>query len=153
VINTISDAGSPIYAVTSDIAIGLDGLPIMVTVDSDANATVIVRCFDVDCNQYAITEAATEGIYPSIAIMASGLPVFTFQGTFGITRNLRMSTCATPDCGLVMTATVDNSPGAGAYSSLVIGPDQVPMIAHYDETNTNLKVTRVPVVMVPSPWM
>ncbi len=75
----------------------------------------------------------------SAAVGVDGLPVISY---YGITnRDLNVLHCGNSACtaGNVIS-TVDSVGDVGAYNSITVGGDGLPVISYYDQTNGDLKV-------------
>jgi hypothetical protein len=133
VTNTFADI------VSTSIAIGVDGLPIISF--SDSISLWVVHCGNVTCtagNTFAIADSGNLGRYSSIAIGADGLPVIAyFDATFA---DLKVAHCGTADCSASTVATVDAVGSVGRYTSLAIGADGIPVISYYVDVGRDLKV-------------
>jgi hypothetical protein len=81
------------------------------------------------------------GIDTSIAIGADGLPIVSHRDSTA--RALRVTHCGTVDCtsGNVSTNVDDPANLVGAYSSIALGADGLPIVSHYGSTAAALRVT------------
>lgn len=134
---TVLENGSP-----GGIAIGTDGRPVIAYLDQPAGDLKVARCLDVACTAATFslvhgTENALAG--PSITIGDDSYPVISYQdGTDGV---LLVAKCNDPACrdGDEMISVVDDG-NVGAYSSITIGSDGMPIISYHDRSNGKLKV-------------
>jgi len=149
---TIVDSANDVGSGTS-IAIGTDGLPVIAYLDSTNFDLKVAKCGDAACA--ALCGAGTTcttldgandvGSGTSIAIGTDGLPVIAYLDSTNFDLKVAKcgdAACAAP-CGAGTTCTaVDTSDQAGRMPSIAIGTDGLPVIAHYDGTNGDLKVAK-----------
>jgi hypothetical protein len=106
----------------------------------------VAHCNDVACvgaNEAITTvdNSADVGKYTSIAIGADGLPIISYQDTTAFA--LRIAHCNDVACeGADETLTTVDDPinHVGAYTSIAIGVDDLPVISYFDNTANALKV-------------
>jgi hypothetical protein len=82
------------------------------------------------------------GLYSSIAIGADGLPVISYYDfTQGV---LKAARCGNAGCseGNTLAFVDSNLNDVGAYTSIAIGADGLPIISYYDATFGRLKVAK-----------
>jgi hypothetical protein len=80
------------------------------------------------------------GLYISAAIGSDGLPIASYEFHSG-SGSLSVLHCGNPACTAGNTiTTVDGSVFTGVNSSLTIGTDGLPILAYYDNGNSDLKV-------------
>jgi len=128
--------------VYSSLAIGTDGYPVIAHQASSTGGTgegkflVITKCASRDCTSISTTTGVTydsenEGYYISIAIGTDGYPVISHLGS-GTPSTLLITKCASADCTLISTTTEIsyNNENVGYYTSIAIGTDGLPVIAH-----------------------
>jgi hypothetical protein len=138
----------PVEAVGShtSIAIGADGLPVISHYDATAAGLRVTKCGNPACTAGNVSTTVDDpannvGWYTSIAVGADGLPVISY---FDVTAEaVRVTHCGNAACtaGNVST-TVDDPPNrVGAYTSIAIGADGLPVISHLDSTAAGLRVT------------
>jgi hypothetical protein len=95
------------------------------------------------CRTSAVTVdfGNTVGQFSSVATGSDGLPIISyFDNTNG---DLRVTHCGSPSCSVGDNTVIVDSQGAnsvGAYTSIAIGLDGLPIISYYDQTNGDLKV-------------
>ena len=123
-VNTIAAAGT-----RSDIAIGVDGLPIVTF--ENAGAVAVVHCEDVACAATTLTEIETAtASFPAIVIGSDGLPLIGYRWTGGASGGLRTAHCQNVAC----TSFVTNDAVANDYvnNNLTAGlaPDGVAVFAY-----------------------
>jgi hypothetical protein len=130
---------------SSSIAIDADGLPVISHFYGTAGALRVTRCGNAACtagNVSTTVDVPGTGANTSIAIGADGLPIISHRdGTAG---TLRVTRCGNAACtsGNVSTAVGDPANTVGAYTSIAIGADGLPIISHYDLTADALRVTK-----------
>jgi hypothetical protein len=85
--------------ITSSIAIGLDGIPMISHFDQDNNTLNIVRCKNIDCSEgnYNITlDVGNAGSNTSLTIGVDGLPIISYYDLGnGALKTLH---CGSPRC-------------------------------------------------------
>jgi hypothetical protein len=124
----------------TSIAIGTDGYPIIAYQDTGAtpDKLLVTKCANADCSVISTTAEITYdnhnlGDYPvSMAIGTDGYPIIAYQDAFDST--LLVTKCANVDCTSVSTTTriTYGSGNTGIYTSIAIGTDGLPVIAHQD---------------------
>jgi hypothetical protein len=139
----IPDTTNDVGLYTS-IAIGTDGLPIISAYDNTNGDLRVTHCSLVACGSGFTTTAVdtsnTVGQMTSIAIGTDGLPVISAYDSTN--ADLRVTHCGNQACGAGNTTTaVDTTNSVGAYSSIAIGTDGLPMISYQYSTGPFLKVT------------
>lgn len=82
------------------------------------------------------------GTFTSIAVPADGRPVISHYDSTAFA--LRITKCGNPACsaGNVSTNVDDPANSVGAYSSIVIGTDGLPVVSYLDSTAGALKVIK-----------
>ena len=127
------------------LAIGTDGLPIISHYDFTNRQLRVTHCSNVACTAASTTvvdgTVADVGEFSAIAIGTDGLPVIAYPHTTA--GNLRVTHCGNATCtaGNVST-TVDDQPlTVGRQTSMAIGADGLPVIAHRDEGAQALRIT------------
>jgi len=123
-------------ATETSIAIGSDGLPVIVAqlkkTPSESNL-IFVHCTSVNCSTFdtpiLIDDVGDTGINPSIAISSDGLPVISYQRTDF--NNLKFIHCSAVDCSTIDNArALDVLTGGGSQTTMVIGTDGNPLIVY-----------------------
>ena len=128
----------------SAITIGRDGLPIIAHTQAKTGLRV-THCGNAACTAGVVSTLVTQpldyqGYYPSIAIAADGLPVVS-HGSPG-TDSLYVSACVDAACSAARTTRVDSLDLPHGYdTSMVIGADGLPVVAHYVKGAGALRVT------------
>ena len=131
--NTV-DSTVPVGEYTS-IAIGADTFPIISYYDRENYDLKVAKCNDHDCRAATITTVDSVGYAGNFTSIAIGpgpdfKPVISYlqQSNY----NLRVAHCGNQSCTSDNTlTTVDSEGSAGWYTSLAIGSDGLPVIAHY----------------------
>lgn len=134
-----------------DIAMGSDGLPVIAYFEGSTRALKVVHCGNTACagNVLATTvddPANQVGLYPSIAVGSTGLPVISYYDSTA--RVLKVAQCYLPNCGdsgsgAALPTIVDGGPNqVGQQSSIAIGLDGLPVIAYLDATANALRVAK-----------
>jgi opacity protein-like surface antigen len=130
------------------IAIGADGLPVIAYNDFTNFDLKVAKCADAACTTGTSTLSTVDpgglvvGFYNSIAIGADGLPVIAYLDNSN--GDLKVAKCSNAACsgGASALSAVDAAGNVGLYISIAIGADGLPVIAYYDQTNTDLKVAK-----------
>jgi hypothetical protein len=131
----------------SSIAIGSDGLPVISHWSFAALALRVTHCGNLTCTSgntstFADDPADSVGSFTSMAIAANGLPIISH---FNLSASaLRVTRCGNVTCtaGNISTNIDDPPGGAGANSSIAIGPDGLPVISHTDGAALGLRITK-----------
>jgi hypothetical protein len=154
--NTFSQVGSGLGGTVGEtsIAIGGDGLPVIVYYDS--YDLKVVHCGNVTCSANNTTTTVpwirAVGNDNAIAIGADGLPVISFYDEPN--GDLLVMHCGNASCSSASNSfsKVDegiligewsshwHSEKVGLYSAITIGRDGLPVISYLDHTNGHLKV-------------
>ncbi len=131
----------------NDIAIGADGNPVMSYHDGGADSLKVAACTTPDCSgSITITTvddpANQVGRYTSIAIGNDGRPVISYRDD--TSASLKVAKCANAACtGSATITTIDNPTNqVGAFSSIAVGQDGLPVISYYDASAFRLKVAK-----------
>jgi hypothetical protein len=130
------------------ITIGADGLPIIAYRRAATGDLHVLHCDDIACAPGGDTDTLVRsendtGHYASITIGTDGLPIISYHdATF---TSLLVTHCNDVACtGNDETTTVVDSAGRqhyGAWSSIAIGTDGLPVIAHADFNAGRVRVT------------
>ncbi len=144
-VSTTVDDPAEAAGLHSAIAIGRDGLPVIAHMQEKVGLRV-THCGSATCAAGAVTTLVTapgdvQGYYPSIAIAADGLPVVSHASPG--TDSLHVSACADAACTAARTTRVDTLDVPHGYdSSLGIGVDGLPVVAHYVKGAGALRITK-----------
>lgn len=147
---TTTVVDDPANAVGSDLSmtIGADGLPLIAYQEGTVLALRVTHCGDAACTSGNESTTIDDPIndvayFTSIAIGADGRPIISH--TEATTLALRVTKCGNLACsaGNVST-TVDDHPAdvVGIYTATAIGLDGLPVIAHQNGPQGNLRVTK-----------
>jgi hypothetical protein len=134
----------------TSIAIGSDGLPVISHQEggTTGGALRVTHCGNVACTAGNVSTtvddpANTVGFFTSIAIGSDGLPIISHQD--GTAAGLRVTHCGNAACtaGNVSTTVDDPANTVGAFTSIAIGSDGLPIISHQEGGTTGgaLRVT------------
>lgn len=145
--NVSTTVDDPVASVGHDssLAIGRDGLPIIAHSQAKEGLR-LTHCGNAACTAGNVSTLVTapadaQGFYPSIAVGADGLPIVSHQSA--ITDSLYVTACANAACTQGATTRVDTLETPHGYdSSLVIGVDRLPLVAHYVKGAGMLRVTK-----------
>jgi hypothetical protein len=130
----------------ASLAVGSDGLPIIAHRDFAADVLLVTRCGNPACTAGTTTTIADTtpgaGYYPSVTIGAGGLPVISHMDSAA--QGLRITRCGNAACtaGNVSTLADDPANPVGSRSSIAVGADGLPVIAHHDATAVALRVSK-----------
>ncbi|MBI2545394.1 MAG: hypothetical protein HYW22_02230 [Candidatus Aenigmarchaeota archaeon] len=142
-VDTTNDVGHH-----TSIAIGQDGLPVIAEYEDTASANKIriVKCGNIACSSgniiTSVDTASTTGRQASLKIGPDGLPVASYSRSDGSFNDLRVLKCGNPSCTSGNTITDLDTGNVGEYSSLVIAPDGLPIIAYREENLDDLKIVK-----------
>jgi hypothetical protein len=145
-VSTTVDDPTNIVGNYTSIAIGADGLPVIAYQDQTTAGLRVTHCGNAACTAGNVSTTVDDvangsGYYSSIAIGGDGLPVIAH--TEDAVLALRVTKCGNAACTAGnVSSTVDDPPqNTGLYTSIAVGADGLPVIAHQDLT-TNLRVTK-----------
>jgi hypothetical protein len=141
---TTIDASS-VFGIETAIAIGADNMPIIAYNDSAAGVLRVAHCNDIYClgANETITPlddpANSVGTHVSMAIGTDGFAIISYRDETA--SALRVAHCNNAACTSATITTVDDSANSlGAFTSIAIGADGLPIISYYDGTAGALKV-------------
>ncbi len=130
----------------SAIAIGTDGYPVISHFNDTSDDLVVTKCSNAACTTDTTTALDTAnqvGQYTSIAIATDGYPIISYYDLAAGNLNLKVAKCITTDCATGASFyTVDSTNTVGQETSIAIGTDGLPIIAYWDATNQDLRVTK-----------
>ena len=126
------------------ITLGADGLAVIAHEDFTAGTLRVSHCDDVECTSATNTTvddpAILVGGHASITIGADGLPIIAHRDFTA--KALRVSHCDDVECTSATNTTVDDPANqVGEHTSITIGSDGLPIIAHQDDTAGALRIT------------
>ena len=146
VVTTIDGPGPRVGRFTA-IAVASDGRPVISYYDETAGALKVARCGNPGCTAGNVVTAVddpvqTVGSFTSIAIGQDGLPVISYFAKTA--RVLKVAKCGNPDCTArnVLTTVDGHANGVGAFTSIAVGVDGLPVISYHDFTASALKVAK-----------
>ena len=138
--SVIDSDGNPRHAA---IAIGADGLPVVsYTIRENTDDELrVAHCSDPSCSDVTVTELddVGSGIRSSIVIGADGLPIVSYQAPG---NDLAVQSCANTTCTSADKHVIDNVGAVGRDSVIVLGVDGMPIIAHANNDDDAILVTR-----------
>ena len=127
-VDSTEDAGE-----YSAIAIGQDSLPVISYYARENYDLKVAKCADFACSTATITTVDAGGYvgnFTSIAIGKDNLPIISYLYFSG--NDLRTAHCGNASCTSAnIITTVESDGSAGWYTSIAIGTDDWPVIAHY----------------------
>ncbi len=129
--------------------IGIDGFPAIGAYEFGNNDLRFIHCLDILCStsteRLIDAGAGTVGFWVSLAIGSDGNPIFAHNN---INKgSLDFARCGDPGCidsAKIATSTLDNTGGGseGAFVSLTVGNDGLPIMAYRDDSFNRLIVLR-----------
>ncbi len=129
---------------TSIAVSAVAGTPMISYYDITNGDLKVARCTTSACTSfvtYTMDSVGNVGKYTSIFVPADSLPVISYYDATNL--DLKVLKCSSISCSAGSTITVVDSLGdVGAYSSLFVPADGLPVISYYDSTNFNLKVAK-----------
>ena len=142
-VTTVDSAG--LVGLYTSITLGADGLPVISYNDASNNTLKVAKCANAACtgasNLTTVDIAFGGGKYSSIALGADGLPVISYYDASN--GALKVAKCGNAACtGASVLSTVDSVGNVGAYTSITLGTDGMPVISYFDATNNDLKVAK-----------
>lgn len=115
-----------------DLAIGVDGLPIMSYVVLPNGYLRVAKCLDATCTSRVThdLDQPSVGRFTSIAIGADGNPIISYYD-FG-RQALKAAKCTDADCAqpAIVSTLDDRDTGTGWYTAIAIRPDGNPVISY-----------------------
>lgn len=142
IVSTLDDPANVVGTSTS-IAIGADGWPIISYFDETALSLKVAKCNDPSCagNNETITTVDNTGGRSSIAIGKDDLPVISyFDLANGRLKAMKCNDVACSGAEETISVVDDPEDEVGQFNSIVIGGDEMPIIAYYDSSVGALKV-------------
>ena len=143
--NTIRNVDT-VAVIGTSIATGNDGFPVIAYYDSGNVRLMVAKCDDANCfssSTFAVDDSpgVVVGMYPSITVPPDGRPLISYYDSTN--DRLKVARCGNPACnsGNVRT-TVDASANVGAFTSIAMGADGLPVVSYRDLTNQALKFVR-----------
>jgi hypothetical protein len=130
------------------MTIGIDGLALITHQTGDGDLAV-THCSNVSCTSATtvIADATADllGYFTSVTIGVNGMPIIAHQILTGSTlagADLRITRCTTVTCSARTSTTVETAGNIGYHTSIAVGPDGIPVIAHRDDAAGRLKLSR-----------
>ncbi|MEZ4734451.1 MAG: hypothetical protein R3E79_45755 [Caldilineaceae bacterium] len=145
-------SGNSIQTVDSD---GFAGYYNSLALDSSGNPVIsylggsgdlkLARCGTPDCaggnSIQTVDSVGFVGEYTSLALDSSGNPIISYHDDTN--ADLKLVRCGTADCaGGNSFQTVDSAGDVGFFTALALDSSGAPVIAYFDNTNTDLKLAR-----------
>ena len=142
--------------VTSSVAIGTDGLPLISYYSGGSGDLVVAHCDDALCATTTTTHIDTPGDvgrFTSIKIGTDGLGIIAYTSRVNpdnrtITDDLKVAHCVDVACTSATITNLDSFSTVDAKPSVAIAGDGLPTIAYQDDTGgqsagsvTKIKVT------------
>ncbi len=145
-ITSVDDPADTVGLFTS-IAIGADGRPVISYQNFTTGTLKVAKCANAACSGSATITTVDDpanrvGSQTSLAIGTGGLPVISYYDeTAGA---LKVAKCTNAACTGVATITTvaDLTGNVGAYNSIAIGADGLPVISYSANTANALRVVK-----------
>jgi hypothetical protein len=140
-ISIIAGSGSALDTPGSAITIGADGLPL---ISFYTGWLSVAHCGNLECSSGNTTHIVDSsnglvGAYSSVTTGTDGLPLISYHDI--LNSSLKVAHCGDTACSSGNTlSTVDSGNGIGAWTSVTIGTDGLPLVSYWDGGNGNLKV-------------
>lgn len=121
----------------ADVALGADGMPVIVYLDTTADGVLVAKCVVEDCSAGTVLSVldaqvpTTVGADPAIAIGVDGNPVISYFDEDDLA--LKVAHCSDPACaGAASVRLIDDQPDgdAGRHNAVAIRPDGAPVISY-----------------------
>ena len=121
----------------ADVALGADGMPVIVYLDTTADALRVAKCAVEDCSAGTVLSVldaqvpTTIGADPAIAIGIDGNPVVSYFDEDDLA--LKVAHCNDPACaGAATIRLIDDHPDgdAGRHNAIAIRPDGAPVVSY-----------------------
>lgn len=146
IITQISSGSDGIGSQTS-LAIGSDGFPVIAHRNSTGNNLMVTKCNDIICTKNQTTAVTSDASFTStgnasIAIGVDGFPIVAYDNTSNLLAVLACNDKSCIGANEEKNTISFASDNIGDTPSLVIGPDNFPIIAHQNFTNRTLMVTK-----------
>jgi hypothetical protein len=149
--NTVTTVDDPVgfAGLSTSIAIGLDGLPVVSYRDAGAGSLKVVKCGNAACTGgNTITTVDDDdhelAVYGALAVGAGGRPVIAYTDTS--VGAVKVAVCGNAACSAGNTIrTLDDRPGVFDfyyYIAIDVGPDGLPIVAYYDQALGALKTAK-----------
>jgi len=142
VTTTTVDASVNAGDLRTAIALGSDGFVRISYLDDTNDDLRLARCTNPDCTTRVVTTVdatGNVGKYNSMVMHPDGFPRASYYGA----GDLRYTRCTNTDCTTKVTNDPDNtSADLGHYTSITVGADGFARMAHYDNTNGDLRYVR-----------
>lgn len=106
---------------------------------------LVLKCGNPSCSAGNSTNpvegAFSNGMYSSITIGADGNPIISYLDSTN--SDLKVVKCGNSSCSSGnFIRTVDSTGNVGAYTSITIGTDGLPVVSYYDSSSLDLKVVK-----------
>lgn len=132
--NVDAEAGG---GLSTSIAIGSDGFPVISNVSLTRDGVRLVRCHDLVCassSGFDLPESSSLG-GTAVAVDAEGRPVASYHGVDG----LWLAACEDETCNAIRTYQVDDHAEAGIISTVAVHDAGLPMIVYFTGENIELR--------------
>jgi hypothetical protein len=121
----------------ADVALGADGMPVIVYLDTTADVLRVAKCAVEDCSAGTVLSVldpqvpTSVGADPAIAIGTDGNPVISYFDEDDLA--LKLAHCNDPACaGAATIRLIDDQPNgdAGRHNAIAIRPDGAPVVSY-----------------------
>ena len=127
----------------TDIAVGVDGYPLIVYADESAEILYALHCTSADCSTADTKDLLEDrsgtdvvGEHISLTIDDNHLPVMAYYDAAN--GEIAVTQCSVVDCSSHTSTAIES--GTYRYQSITIGDTGFPIVSYYDVANGNLKV-------------
>ena len=139
---TTVDAPGDVGA-NASLGVREDGIPVISYADATNGDLKVAACANPACTGSAVVttvdSSGNAGYQTSLAIAADGNPIIAYFD--GINGDLRVSHCVNPNCtGVSVSTAVDTLGSVGAFNSIAVTPQGLPVIAYLDTIASDLRV-------------
>ena len=121
------------------------GDPLVAYHTSDGtNDLAVIACEGESCQDYATTSpdtAGDTGSFPSVSMGPDGNAFIAYR-LGGAADDLIVTRCTSGDCASAVRGVADTEGNTGGLSSLAVGADGRPVIAHYQYVSDDLRFAR-----------
>ena len=144
-LTTVDDPGN--VGDHTSIVVPADGRPVIAYRDITGGDLKVMKCGNPACTSGNVTNVVDNaffvGQFTSIAIGADGLPVLSYWHDIGRLKVAKCGNAAcTPASNVVSVVDSPLNTSVGAYTSIAVPADGLPIISYHDLTNSALKVAK-----------
>lgn len=123
------------------LAMGVDGMPVMVYRSESESRMELAHCEDLSCsglvNRYDLQRDAD---YVAMTVKQDGYPLVAYHERAG--DNLEYLFCHDRTCFSRTQQVLDGGTDKGGFASIGVAPDGMPIVSYYDGAEGALRVAR-----------